>query len=469
MLAGNYLINHPGSILHLLKLNNRKSFLLLIAAALFTEVLYISFVLNNVGGDIGLYMFIYFEVFIFFFFALYLIKISDPVSKKPLTLLTKIFSGNESEAAKYSVPVIIILFGVLFRITLIPSAPTTSPDVYRYIWEGKVIYSGYNPYQYSPDAEQLENLRDDVYSKITFKDIPTIYPPMAQIVFLLSYSMSGNSIVGLKLIFLLCEIVTMLFLLKLLDIKGINLNYIILYAWLPLPLMEFFINAHIDVVGIMFLIVFLYFLEKEKMLAAVFAFAFSFLTKLYPIFLIPLLVKKLGVQRFVYFILIFVFTSVLFYFPFINGSLSLTNALSNYLSKWEFNASIYYLLTAFIPDRETVRLICGTLLFISIGYIANYYKDFVKGVFGVLLALLIFSPTLYPWYLGWIGVVNPFTGFYSVLSLLFTINLSNFSPLGKVWHEYFPVLVTEYLIFFLLLAYDLYHHRTGRTFRDLLS
>ena len=157
--------------------------------------------------------------------------------------------------------------------------------------------------------------------KLRLKIFPQSIRLLAQIVFLLSYSMSGNSIVGLKLIFLLCEIVTMLFLLKLLDIKGINLNYIILYAWLPLPLMEFFINAHIDVVGIMFLIVFLYFLEKEKMLAAVFAFAFSFLTKLYPIFLIPLLVKKLGVQRFVYFILIFVFTSVLFYFPFINGSL----------------------------------------------------------------------------------------------------------------------------------------------------
>jgi hypothetical protein len=200
----------------------------------------------------------------------------------------------------------------------------------------------------------------------------------------------------------------------------------------------------------------------------VFAFTFSFLTKLYPVFLIPLLAKKLKTQRFIYFVLIFLLTSVLFYFPFIVGNLSVTDALMRYINKWEFNASVFYLLTAFIPDRETARLICGIFLFISIGFIASYYKDFVKGVFGILLAVIIFSPVVYPWYLGWIGAVNPIAGFYSVLSLLFTVNLSNFSPLGKVWHEYFPVIFTEYAIFFLLLAYDLFHQKTGQTFRDLL-
>lgn len=433
-----------------------------------TEAIYIFFEINNGTGDTGLYMFIYFEVFIIFFFALYLIKISSPAGDVSLSFLTRVFTKDASESSGFTVPVLIILFGILFRITLIPSAPATSPDVYRYIWEGKIIYNGYNPYLYSPDAVQLENLRDDVYSKVTFKNMPTIYPPLAQAVFLLSYYTAGNSTIGLKLIYLLCEIITMIFLLKLLHFKKINLNYIILYAWLPLPVMEYFVNAHIDAVGIMFLILFLYFLEKDYMVPSAFAFTLSFLTKLYPVVLIPLLFKKFKVQRFVYFILIFLFTSVLFYFPFINASLSVTDALTGYISKWEFNASVYYLSAAIVSDRETARLICGILLLISVGFIAGYYKDFVKGVFGVLLVVIIFSPVVYPWYLGWIGAVNPFAGFYSVLSILFTVNLSNFSPLGKIWHEYFPVLFTEYMIFFLLLAYDIYHQKTGKTFKDLL-
>jgi len=451
-----------------LKLNSRKSFLLLITAGVFLEVLYIFFVLNNGSGDIGLYMFIYFEAFIVFLFGYYIVKKAAPGTAAVLPLMKKVPDGSNSAHANFALPVIIILFGIMFRTTLIPTTPTTSPDVYRYIWEGKVISNGYNPYEYSPDASQLTDLRDDLYSKVTFKNLPTIYPPAAQLIFLASYSLTGNSLTGLKLIYLLCEILTMIFLLKLLILKGKNPNLILLYAWLPLPVMEYFVNAHIDAAGIMFLVMFLYFLEKGKMLSSVFAFTLAFLTKLYPVFLIPLLVKKLRAQRFMYFVLIFVFTSILFYYPFINGGQSVTKMLSIYANKWEFNASVYYILTALIPDRETARLICGILLFISIGYIASYYRDFVKGAFGVLLAVVILSPVVYPWYLGWISAVNPFAGFYSVLSLLFTVNLSNFTPLGKVWHEYFPVIFTEYAIFFVLFAYDLYHQRTGKTFKDLL-
>ncbi len=452
-----------------LKLNSRKSFLLLLTAGIFLEALYIFFFLNNGSGDIGLYMFIYFETFIIFFLGYYIIKHTEPEAGKIGSLLLKISPGNRSGQTAFTLPIIIILFGILFRVTLIPTVPTTSPDVYRYIWEGKVISNGYNPYEYSPDAVQLTELRDDLYSKVTFKNLPTIYPPAAQIIFLASYTLTGNSLTGLKLIYLLCEILTMIFLLKLLTLKGKNPNLVLLYAWLPLPVMEYFVNAHIDAAGIMFFIMFLYFLEKGKMLPSVFAFTLAFLTKLYPVFLIPLLVKKLRARSFLYFVMIFIFISVLFYYPFFNGSQSVTKMLSIYANKWEFNASIYYLLTAALADGETARLICGILLFISIGYIASYYKDFIKGVFGVLLAVIILSPVVYPWYLGWISAVNPFAGFYSVLSLLFTVNLSNFTPLGKVWHEYFPVIFTEYAVFFILLAYDLYHKKTGKTFRDLLK
>jgi alpha-1,6-mannosyltransferase len=458
--------------LHLFKLNNRKSFLLLITAAVLSEALYIFFNLNNGSGDIGVYMFIYFEVFIVFIFAFYLLKKSEPAIVKifkPAKFITKYFTKDETETSKIVFPIVIILFGIMFRITLIPSNPATSPDVYRYTWEGKVVYNGFNPYQYSPDSKQLESLRDDVYQKVTFKNIPTIYPPFAQVVFLTAYSLTGNNPIGLKLIYLLCEIVTMIFLLKLLLLKNVNPNYIILYAWLPLSIMEYFINAHIDVVGIMFLVLFIYFLEKEKVTAAVLAFTFSVLTKLYPVVLIPLLVNKLGAKRFIYFIFVFTFISLIFYYPFLNSSLSVKNALMNFVDRWEFNASIYYLLAAIFPDHETARLICGIFLFISIGYIASYYKNFIKGAFGVLLAVIIFSPVVYPWYLGWIAAVNPFAMFYSVISLFFTINLSNFSPLGKAWHEYFPVLFIEYFVFFVLLAYDLYHQKTGKTLKDFVK
>lgn len=453
----------------ILKLNKHNSFLLLLVTGILIEVFYTFFVLNNGAGDISLYMFTYFEVFILFLFAFYVIRISNPETGLSSFSLLKIFTGDKSESPKFILPVIIILFGILFRLTLIPAAPTTSPDVYRYVWDGKVIYNGYNPYQFSPDADNLKYLRDDVYNKIHFNNIPSIYPPASQLVFLLGYTLSGNNLIGLKLIFLLCEIITMIFLVKLLYLKKKNPNFIILYAWLPLPLMEYFVNAHIDVAGIMFLVLFIYFLEKENLTASVIFFSLSFLIKLYPVFLIPLLVRRMNIRRFIYFISVFIVISVIFYSPFINGSFSVADALMIYINKWEFNASVYYILTAFIQNHEIARIICGIFLILSIVCIAIYYKDIIKGIFGVLLAVIIFSPVLYPWYLGWISALNPFAVFYSVLSILFTINLSNFSPLGKVWHEYFPVLFTEYAIFFVFLAYDLFHQKTKKTLPDILK
>ena len=44
--------------------------------------------------------------------------------------------------------------------------------------------AGFNPYVYSPDAGELENLRDGNWSKINHPDYPAIYPPLAEVEFL---------------------------------------------------------------------------------------------------------------------------------------------------------------------------------------------------------------------------------------------------------------------------------------------
>ena len=96
--------------MRLLSLNNRKGFILITAAAILSEALYIFFAGTNGTGDTGLYMFIYFEVFIVFLFAFYLIKNSDPEGGITLPFLNRIFTKTNSESAKFNIPVLIILF-----------------------------------------------------------------------------------------------------------------------------------------------------------------------------------------------------------------------------------------------------------------------------------------------------------------------------------------------------------------------
>lgn len=386
-------------------------------------------------------MFIYFEIFLLFSLVFFIVKTKQP-------------HNDEQFLPRISIPMFIIITGIIFRITVIPSAPTTSPDVFRYIWEGKIAAHGINPYQVSPDAHLLNQYHSDLWAKVGFKNMTSLYPPFAQVTFLISYIISGESVWGLKVVYLLCEIITLIFLLKLLRLKKINPCYVILYAWLPIPIMEYFINAHIDAVGIAFFILFLYYIEKGKNNLSAVYFALAFLTKFYPLMIFPLLIKKIGMKKLIPFSLIFLFTTIIFYTPFLTSDIAVKNSLTTYLLRWEFNGSVYNLIKM-LSDGDLARIICGILLIIAIAVISYKYRDFVNGAFGVLLSFVIFATTIYPWYLGWIAAVNPVLNFYSVFSLLFTSNFSNFTPLGKVWQEYWRVLVIEYFPFFLLLYIDL--------------
>jgi hypothetical protein len=265
--------------------------ILFFSSAVFIELFLIFFTLVNMDGNIPLYMFIYFQIFLLFLLAFYLIKkqlISFSLPGDINSVLMKMLNINKD----ISLPLFIILSGIIFRLTLFPTELTTSPDAYRYVWEGKVIVNGYNPYLYEPVHKELRHLHsDDLPSKINHNERKAIYPPAAQYLFALAYLISGEELWGLKLLYLLSELLTLIFLLKLLHLKNKDMNYIILYAWLPLPVMEFFVNAHLDVFGISFFIIFIYFIEKEKYYTSAIFYALAFLTKFYPLFIFPLIIK----------------------------------------------------------------------------------------------------------------------------------------------------------------------------------
>ena len=450
----------------------KNSFALLLACGLLTELFYFLFVIFNKDRNIPLYMFIYFESFILFFFAYFLIskKYFDTEAKADShinsiflkKIFLKIFNDNALEIDKLKIPLLIIAIGIIFRITLLPTSYTTSDDVHRYLWEGKVIVNGYNPYITPPEDSSLIHLHDDNYEKVTFKNMTTIYPPLSQIVFAVNYLIAGNSTLFLKVIYLLFEVITLIFILKLLVLKGIDPELILLYAWLPLPIMEYFNNAHLDTVGISFLVMFLYYFEKSKITLSAAMLALAFLTKLLGVLILPLVIKKLGIKKALIFYSIFIITCIIFYLPFILGNLDVLGGLFRYLEHWEFNGSVYNLMKMIFSRGDIAHLICGALLTISILAVSFKYKEFLNGVFAVFLLIIIFSTTLYPWYLGWIAALNVFNPFYSVLSLFFTINFSNFTPLAPKWKEYPIVWIIEYVPFYGLLIYDLWKKEKSR-------
>jgi len=69
------------------------------------------------------------------------------------------------------------------RLLLVAAPPIFSDDVHRYVWDGRVIGAGYDPYDHAPSDPELAFLRDDGWRRMNNPSLRTIYPPAAQVVF----------------------------------------------------------------------------------------------------------------------------------------------------------------------------------------------------------------------------------------------------------------------------------------------
>ncbi len=73
----------------------------------------------------------------------------------------------------------LLLVAALLRLTLLPLPPTLSDDLLRYVWDGRVVAAGQNPYRWAPEAPELSSLRDEHWRRMPHKAVPTVYPPVA--------------------------------------------------------------------------------------------------------------------------------------------------------------------------------------------------------------------------------------------------------------------------------------------------
>src|SRR6185369_14860737 len=188
---------------------------------------------------------------------------------------------------------IVIAFAVLFRLSILFAPPYLSDDIYRYVWDGRVQAAGINPYRYIPAAPELAHLRDDmIYPKINRREwAHTIYPPAAQVVFFLTTRIS-ETVVWMKATMLIFELVTIWAVAQLLTLLGRPRQLLLLYAWHPLVIWEFSGSGHVDAISIGFIALAFLAWQKKSNLGAGFMLACATLVKLFPVVLLPAMLKR---------------------------------------------------------------------------------------------------------------------------------------------------------------------------------
>lgn len=133
-----------------------------------------------------------------------------------------------------------LLFGVAVAMRLIFLLMPTGYDVYRYVWEGRILLGGFNPYIHPPDDLLLQGFRDGGWQSIGHPGVTAIYPPLTQWIFA-AFASVGLGPFGFKLMFTLADMVLCW---KLFTRFGSGPARI--YAWCPLAAVSFAGGGHYD-------------------------------------------------------------------------------------------------------------------------------------------------------------------------------------------------------------------------------
>jgi hypothetical protein len=157
-----------------------------------------------------------------------------------------------------------LVAGIAIRLAALAGPPTTSDDLFRYSWDGRVQAAGVDSYAEAPAAPQLAGLRETWLwpdaaqcaalnrpagcSRINRIEARTIYPPVAEAWFAAVYQVVG---IGARyqawqVAGLLTEAATLALLAVALGRFGRDRRWLALYALCPAPVIELVNNGHVD-------------------------------------------------------------------------------------------------------------------------------------------------------------------------------------------------------------------------------
>ena len=233
-----------------------------------------------------------------------------------------------------------------------------------------------------------------------------------------------------------------------------------MYALLPLPIFQFFLDAHIDGIGLTLLIFSIYFyLSDKKNLSLIFV-GLSICIKPVGLILIPILfLTEKGISAKIKTVLIPFIVCLLLYLPFIFSG-NVFDALTNFTVNWTFNGFVFDIINSFLNDNQKARLISGILFVLVFIPVLFSRKDFLEKIYLSVFLLLIFSPIVHPWYVTWLAVLLPLVPrwsgiLYANLACLTVFTVVNYQLYG-IWKDYPAVIILEYVPVIIFFFYELY-------------
>lgn len=402
-----------------------------------------------------------------------------------------------------------------FRAIFILAIPNLSQDFYRFIWDGRMILEGINPYLFTvesfisqgkyPVAQALElraGMGDLNASHFTN------YPPINQLCFLMAALFSSKSILGsvtvMRLLIIAADFGTLHFGKKLLEKLELPPHHIFWYILNPFIIIELTGNLHFEGVMIFFLVWSLYLLYVGKWQFAAVVLALSISVKLIPLIFLPLFfqwfVKDkpldcargdhnnhlsnrsdsrlssnyiwMKLTKLVGFYAIIGITTGLLFAPFYSSEFinNYSKTVALWFQNFEFNGSLYYLareIGYLFRGYNEIAIIGAVtpILVILFTLIITFFrknKTPIELITAMLLVLSFYyftTTTVHPWYVATLLILSVFTkykfplvwSFVIILSYLAYLNLNKADKSENLW-----VIALEYVIVYSVFVWEVF-------------
>jgi alpha-1,6-mannosyltransferase len=322
--------------------------------------------------------------------------------------------------------VIVIGLGLaaLWHLAFLLVPPGSDDDIHRYVWDGRVQRLGYSPYIVVPSDPAFAGIHTPETRTLNNPDLPSPYPAGAEL-FFLAVTEIHESVFALKVAFVLCEFAIVFVLLDIFSRSDQRAHWVLAYAWNPLLAVEVAGSGHIDIVGVLLLLVSFAALGRRWRAVAAVAFGLAVAVKLLPIILLPLYWRRVRLRD----AALAVIVVGLLYIPFLNHGRIPIGSLDTYVQSFRFNDPVF----AILKRVATPQVVAG--LAVLVGFLTAIWMRRKAPAWSPdafawpMAASLLCAPVVYPWYLLWL---LPFVRSASTVPIIiWTVSII---PTYYVWH-----------------------------------
>jgi len=320
--------------------------------------------------------------------------------------------------------VIGLVLAALWHVPFLLARPGLDDDIHRYVWDGRMQRLGYNPYFVVPSDPALGALHTPETLTLNNPDVPSPYPAGAQL-FFRAVTAIHESIFAFKVAFVVCDLAIVLVLFDVLRSSRQGAHWVLAFAWNPLLATEVAGSGHIDIVGVLLLLVSAAALARRWRAVAAVAFGLAVAVKFLPIVLLPIYWKRVRIRD----AALAAVALGLLYLPFFNHGRIPIGSLGTYVQRFRFNDPVFATLERVVAPPLVIGLAVLVGLLNAI-WLRSKASEWSPDTFAwPMAASLLCAPVIYPWYLLWL---LPFLRSASTVPIIiWTVSII---PTYYVWH-----------------------------------